>query len=590
MAAAVVPAATANAAPTAPAATAQAPSAVAAERLVVTYKAAAAEARSDKAAAADAADKAEGVDQSLRFDGRMPTGEVVVDLDGMQSKAEVAEVMAEFRADPNVLAVDPDIVMRSMAEGASAPNDTDYAKQWDLFESTGGMNVPDSWPKSTGKGVNVAVVDTGYVQHSDLHANVTGGYDFIVTPDTSRDGDGSDPDPTDEGDYGSKEECESENDETSSWHGTHVAGTIAALTNNDKGLASVAPDAKVTPVRALGKCGIGSSLDIAIGVLWAAGVPLENWPANPDPAEVINLSLGSKSACPAYWQRTIDRAVARGATVVVAAGNSKEDAAKHSPANCDNVITVAATDRGGDRAFYSNFGDTVDVSAPGGETRRESDTPGTVTTPANGIWSTVNAGQTTATTEAYKPMMGTSMAAPHVAGLAAQMKAAKPSLTPAQIEQLIKDNARPLPGTCTGGCGTGIADATKTLAAVTGSGTTPTTPATHTNNTRVAIPDNGAAVTSAITVTGRTGNAPADLKVAVDIEHKWRGDLVIDLVSPVGTVHNLKPFSSRDDADNVKTTYTVNAADEKAAGTWKLRVQDKSDLLDGHINSWNLTL
>ncbi|UZI32776.1 S8 family serine peptidase [Streptomyces sp. VB1] len=579
----------ANAAPAKPAAVTDTPAAVATERIAVTYKAAAVEARSDKAAATDAADKAEDAGQYLRFESRMPTGEAVFDLGGMQSKDEVADVLAEFHADPNVVTAEPDLIMHSMAEEGSDPNDTDYTKQWDLSEPTGGMNVPASWAKSTGKGVNVAVIDSGYVKHSDLEANVEGGFDFIGLTDMARDGDGDDADPSDEGTWGSAEECRGE-PKKSSWHGTHVAGTIAAVTNNSKGVAGIAYDSKITPVRALGKCGSGSALDISAGILWAAGVPLKNTPDNPNPAEVINMSLGGKSACPGYYQQAINRAVAKGATIVVAAGNSKQDAAQHTPANCDNVITVAATDRGGDRAFYSNFGNKVDVSAPGGEVRRETDPPGSVTTPENGIWSTVNAGETTATTEAYKPMMGTSMAAPHVAGLAAQMKAAKPSLTPAQIEQAIKDNARPLPGTCTGGCGTGIADATKTLAAVTGTGTTPTTPATHTNNTRVAIPDNGAAVTSAITVTGRTGNAPADLKVAVDIAHTWRGDLVVDLIAPSGTVHNLKPFSSSDGTDNIKTTYTVNAATEKANGTWTLRVQDKAHLLDGTINAWNLTL
>ncbi|MEU9010579.1 M4 family metallopeptidase [Streptomyces sp. NPDC048479] len=109
------------------------------------------------------------------------------------------------------------------------------------------------------------------------------------------------------------------------------------------------------------------------------------------------------------------------------------------------------------------------------------------------------------------------------------------------------------------------------------------------NTADVAIPDNGAAVTSTVNVTGRTGNAPATLKVGVDIIHTWRGDLVVDLVAPDGTVYNLKPFSSSDSADNVQATYTVNASSEVANGAWKLRVQDKAAWDTGNINSFKLT-
>ncbi len=109
------------------------------------------------------------------------------------------------------------------------------------------------------------------------------------------------------------------------------------------------------------------------------------------------------------------------------------------------------------------------------------------------------------------------------------------------------------------------------------------------NSADVAIPDNGAAVTSTVNVTGRTGNAPAALKVGVDIIHTWRGDLVVDLVAPDGTVYPLKPFSSSDSADNVQTTYTVNASSEVANGAWKLRVQDRARLDTGYINSFKLT-
>ncbi|MFI6657303.1 M4 family metallopeptidase [Streptomyces sp. NPDC050523] len=109
------------------------------------------------------------------------------------------------------------------------------------------------------------------------------------------------------------------------------------------------------------------------------------------------------------------------------------------------------------------------------------------------------------------------------------------------------------------------------------------------NTTDVSIPDNGPAVTSSITVSGRTGNAPSNLQVSVDIVHTWRGDLVIDLLAPDGTAYRLKNFSGSDSADNVQQTYTVNASSEVANGTWKLRVQDQAAQDTGYINSWKLT-
>ncbi|MFF9065666.1 S8 family serine peptidase [Streptomyces sp. NPDC014891] len=554
------------------------------EKVIVTYKSQAAEAGSNTAAKSDTAEKAAKTGEKLSFERRLAGGGALVDLGDSASKQDVTEVMAAFRADPSVASVEPDIRAYAMAV---TPNDTDYAKQWDLFEPTGGMNVPAAWDKTTGSGVTVAVIDTGYATHSDLATNVVSGYDFISTSADARDGNGRDADAKDEGDWNATDnECGTGSKASnSSWHGTHVAGTIGAVTNNTKGIAGIAYNAKIQPVRVLGKCG-GSSSDIADAITWASGGSVPGVPANATPAKVINLSLGGASAtCPSVYQNAINGAVSRGTTVVVAAGNSNANASGFTPANCANVINVASTSREGNRSYYSNFGSIVDVAAPGGETRRATDTPGTVTTPENGIYSTLNSGATTQSAENFKPYQGTSMAAPHIAGLAALLKSAKTSLTPAEIETAIKTNARPLPGTCTGGCGTGIADTAKTVNAV----TTTTPPGTvFTNATDVTIVDN-ATVSSSITVSGRTGNAPAALKVGVDIRHTWRGDLVVDLVAPDGTVRNLKASSSSDSADNVLTTYTVDASSEVANGTWKLQVRDVASGDTGYINSWSLT-
>ncbi|MFD5764866.1 S8 family serine peptidase [Streptomyces sp. NPDC127049] len=554
------------------------------EKVIVTYKSQAAEAGSNTAAKTDTAEKAAKSGERLAFERRLSGGGALVDLGDSATPQDVNEVMAAFRADPSVATVEPDIRAYAMA---AAPNDTDYAKQWDLFEATGGMNVPSAWDKTTGSGVTVAVIDTGYAAHSDLAANTVAGYDFISTSTDARDGNGRDADAKDEGDWNATDnECGlGSKASNSSWHGTHVAGTIGAVTNNSKGIAGIAYGSKVQHVRVLGKCG-GSSSDIADAITWASGGTVSGVPANATPARVINLSLGgASSTCPSVYQNAINGAVQRGTTVVVAAGNSNANTSGFTPANCSNVITVASTSREGNRSYYSNFGTLVDVSAPGGETRRATDTPGTVTTPENGIYSTLNSGSTTQSAENYKPYQGTSMAAPHIAGLAALLKSAKSTLTPAQIETAIKGNARPLPGTCSGGCGAGIADAAKTVDSVTGT-TQPGTVFTNADN--VTISDN-TTVSSSIAVTGRTGNAPAALKVAVDIKHTWRGDLVVDLVAPDGTVRNLKASSSSDSADNVLATYTVDASSEVANGTWKLQVRDVATGDTGYIDSWSLT-
>jgi serine protease len=215
----------------------------------------------------------------------------------------------------------------------------------------------------------------------------------------------------------------------------------------------------------LGKCG-GTSSDIADAIVWASGGTVRGVPANPNPAKVINLSLGGSGSCSQTYRRAINSAVNRGTTVVVSAGNSNANASGFQPANCAGVITVAATDRDGNRAFYSNFGATVEVSAPGGEVRLETDPPGTRSTPQNGVLSTLNNGTTTPGSPIYFTYMGTSMAAPHVSGLVALMLSRNPSLTPAQVLAALQSHARPIPGTCTGGCGAGLVDAAATVAAV----------------------------------------------------------------------------------------------------------------------------
>ncbi|PBC95452.1 serine protease [Streptomyces sp. Ag82_O1-15] len=547
-----------------------------AERLIVGYKSGAAEATSNSAASADAETKGKEAGENLDFTRRLGTGAALVGLGDRLGTKDVADVIAQYRADPQVAYAVPDRLNTPQAD----PNDTEYTKQWDLYEAKAGMNVPGAWSTSTGSGVTVAVIDTGYVAHSDVAANIVAGYDFISDTAVSVDGDGRDSNPADPGDYYAANECGSGIPASdSSWHGTHVAGTIAAVTGNNKGIAGIAYGAKISPLRVLGKCG-GYDSDIIDAITWASGGTVSGVPANANVAKVINMSLGGSGACTSATQSAITAAVNRGTTVVVAAGNDNDNASGYSPASCNNVITVAATGRSGSRASYSNYGSIVDISAPGGDMS---------TATANGIYSTLNSGSKTPSSESYAYYQGTSMATPHIVGLVALMKSANSSLTPAQIETALKNNARALPGTCSGGCGAGLADATKTVQAVaSGGGSTGGT--TFSNTTALSIPDNGSAVESSIAVSGRTGSAPSALQVGVDITHTYRGDLVIDLVAPDGSTYRLKSSSTSDSADNVNTTYTVDASSETANGTWKLRVQDVAASDTGKLNSWKLTL
>jgi len=403
-------------------------------------------------AMAQAASKA--ANASMRYERQMGTGAHVYTFDQKMSAEEFSIAIAKLSADPTISEVLEDKKMRIMA----TPNDPRYNDQWHYYEATGGLNLPGAWDNSTGTGAVVAVIDTGITNHSDLNANILPGYDMISNPATANDGGGRDSDPSDTGDMQELNECPSRPQQiNSSWHGTHVAGTIAAVSNNNRGVAGVAYNAKIVPVRALGVCG-GSFSDIADSIIWAAGGSVPGVPANQNPADVINLSLGGGGACNSQIQAAVNTAVGLGATLVVAAGNSTENASNAVPANCQNVVAVAATGRTGARAPYSNFGNVVDVAAPGGNVR---------TGRSDGVLSTLNTGTDGPVNESYAFYQGTSMAAPHVAGVAALMYAVDTNITPAEVESLLKSTARSFPASCSG-CGTGIVDADAVIDALSG--------------------------------------------------------------------------------------------------------------------------
>ncbi|TLM74722.1 hypothetical protein FDW81_04755 [Pseudarthrobacter sp. NamB4] len=412
---------------------------------------------SEAAATSEAAREAAGkLGVSARNIKVTAGGAQVVKTSRVLPAAEADAFVAALRSAPNVAYAEPDIIMRP---AAVAPNDPGYPSQWNLWEEAAGIRAPGAWDLNRGTGAVVAVVDTGITAHSDLNPRILPGYDMISDADTARDGNGRDANPQDEGDWVTTDLCGiGGEDAISSWHGTHVAGTIAAVGNNADGITGVAPEAKILPVRAIGACG-GYASDVADSIIWAAGGQVAGLPVNPNRAGVINLSVGGDGPCSVTEQNAINFAHNAGATLVAAAGNSGLDAADTSPANCQNVITVAAAGRDGARAPYSNHGAVVDITAPGGNMDN------TAEGHARGIVSTSNWGNTVPEGEAYEFLHGTSMAAPHVAGVAALLISEVGSTyTPDMVEKRLKATARPLPIACPEGCGAGLVDAAKALA------------------------------------------------------------------------------------------------------------------------------
>jgi serine protease len=439
------------------------------DRLIVKYRGNAAAASAVQSRAQEAAAR-RGLRLQLLRQGAL--GTQVMKLEQRLPHAEVRQLAREImESDSTVEYAEPDRILQALA----TPNDTQYGQQWHYYEARGGINLPLAWDLSTGSGVVVAVIDTGYRPHADLAANIVGGYDFIKDTTNGNDGNARDTDASDPGDYATSGQCGFLSPaHNSSWHGTHVAGTIAAVSNNGSGVAGVAYRSRVLPVRVLGSCG-GYTSDIADGIVWASGGSVSGAPANPNPARVINMSLGGSGSCDTTSQNAINSARSRGTVVVVAAGNSNTNASGFSPASCSGVITVAATNRNGGRASYSNYGAVVAVAAPGGDTASGA---------ANGVLSTLNSGTRTPVSDSFAYYQGTSMAAPHVAGVVALMLSVNSTLSPDQVASLLKSSTRAFPATCSQ-CGTGIVDAHAAVLAAGGV----TTPPPPTNNVAEVDPN-----------------------------------------------------------------------------------------------------
>lgn len=378
----------------------------------------------------------------------------VVTTSAALTPAQAQQYMNALSANSKVASVSPDMRRYATVDNTSAPvkiNDPKMNRMWSLTGEKG-ISALEAWGTTRGQGVTVAVLDSGITAHPDLDANVLPGYDFIAESAFSNDGNGRDSDPTDAGNWTVDDQCFTGSKATpSDWHGTHVAGTIAAIANNNEGIAGVAPEAKIVPVRVLGACG-GFDSDITDGIIWAAGGSVRGVPANQHPAQVINMSIGSEGTCTTPYRQAIAQANKRGSIVVVAAGNNNFDASKSSPGNCEDVITVGATDKNGKRSYFSNYGSRVDVSAPGGDRRYW----------GGGILSTLNAGKTAPGKADYAEYQGTSMAAPHVAGIVALMKAVDPKLTYAQAKKVLQSTSQSVE--CDqSACGSGIVNAARAV-------------------------------------------------------------------------------------------------------------------------------
>ncbi|WP_157976597.1 S8 family peptidase [Parahaliea mediterranea] len=300
----------------------------------------------------------------------------------------------------------------------AVPNDQYYPLQWHYRQ----INLPDAWEVTRGsRDVIVAVVDTGVLRrHPDLSGKFVDGYDFIRDPYRSGDGDGIDPDANDPGDEGVAGQ--------SSYHGSHVSGTVGAITNNGRGVAGVGWHTRVMPIRVLGEGG-GTLYDIVQGVRYAAGLENDSGTVPARRADVINLSLGGAGSSEAM-RNAIARARQRGVIVVAASGNDNSSQPSF-PAAYPGVISVGAVDLSGVRAPYSNFGTTLDMVAPGGDMGVDRDGDGNT----DGVISTVGSDTLFGVNYGISSQQGTSMASPHVAGVIALMKAVRPSLTPAQVDQ-----------------------------------------------------------------------------------------------------------------------------------------------------------
>lgn len=389
--------------------------------------------------------------------------------DSTLDRSSMQTVIQALANDPAIESVSID---ERMVPHAFSPNDSAFVDssnpQWYLKAPSidiGAANFANAWNRVTsasvpapisGENVVVAVLDSGYLPHVDLAANLLSGYDFIRLDSngfafTANDSDGRDNDARDPGDWNTNTSaCAAQ--PNSSWHGTRVAGIIAAVTDNTSGMAGAAYKAKVLPVRVLGVCG-GYISDVVDAMRWAAGIPVGGL-TNPNPAKVINLSLGGSGTCTSdsEYQRAInDVRNTKNVTVVISTGNESSNTTITQPANCKNVIAVTAHRPDGAAPNFANVGAGTTISAPGVD-----------------IYSTSNTGTHGPLLDKFESDNGTSFSAPMVSSVAAMLYQIKPGITPDEVSSKLTNSARSFPVStfCSGNymCGAGLLDADAAVA------------------------------------------------------------------------------------------------------------------------------
>lgn len=327
---------------------------------------------------------------------------------------ELAPLPARPQVAPPLTPLAP---LSAPATTAYQPRDPLFRGQWNLRE----IQLPGAWAdrpgSERGAAVTVAVLDTGYVNSPELAGRVVNGYDFVSDPARSGDGDGRDRDASGRGQF--------------AYH-AEVIGNIIGAAHDGRGMVGINPQARVVQVRVGGTDGMIDPQDLADAMRWAVGLPAPGAPANPNPARVLNLSLYADfiplTGCDARIQAAIDAVTARGALVVTGAANDGADAGGYTPAGCRNVLTVTSVDERGQRPGYANWGASVSLAAPGGE-------------PSHGIPASSLSGP-----GGERSPNGTSFAAPHASGVASLLFGLKPTLTPAQVRDILIRTATPFPG------------------------------------------------------------------------------------------------------------------------------------------------
>jgi serine protease len=422
----------------------------------------------------------------VEFERPLAAAEARALAERLRARSEVEWVVPNVREQRLQLAVDPLVAQQwwlRPAGGSNANAQADRRRGVPGFERAWTSGIPGATGAPGNASTRVAVLDTGITPHVDLQGRVLPGYDFVSEPAAANDGNGRDADPADPGDWIDAADratarfasCEIQR---SSWHGTVIAGLLAAVPGNGLGGAGIVQGGQVLPVRVAGKCG-ATVADILDGMRWAVGLPVAGVPDNPHPVRIVNVSFGGAAPCTAEYQSTIaELRTARQAVVVAAAGNDHATVAR--PANCPGVIGVVAVNREGFKTHYSNFGSALSstgIATIGGDDNLGGAWRDIVAD--SGLVSVWNSGETAPGNAGYAALYGTSFAAPMVSGTLALMLSVNPNLSASGLVDGIRLSARPHvasphlaacsndnPGRCactTASCGAGLLDADQAL-------------------------------------------------------------------------------------------------------------------------------